>query len=140
MTVWGGGFNRRQLLSVYSLCLPITDSESLHYEFGSPGITPTSTEMVYYIGARAAVHGRDEASDSANPFWDLRGSRRRIAPARRQDQAARAAVSGFSDVAGASRRGCRAGRAPEEALASGHFRRFRSRTEQSRQQAPRGVR
>src|SRR6266851_8452780 len=139
MTVWGGDFNRRQLLSLYSLCLLITDSESLHYEAGSFGIAGRRRNGILHWLA-LPPHGREKAYDSANPFWDLRGSGWRVAPARRQDQAARAAASGSSDVAGASRRGCRAGRAPEEALASGHFRRLRSRTEQSRQQAPRGVR
>src|SRR3981189_2304436 len=38
MTVWGADYNRSRLLSLYSLCLLITDSESLDYKAGSSGM------------------------------------------------------------------------------------------------------
>jgi hypothetical protein len=58
---------------------------------------------------------------------------RRVVPARLQGQAAGPAVPGAHIVTGASRRGGDEGRIQGETVAGEHFRRLRSRSEQSHQ-------
>ena len=74
MTIWGGNFNRRGVVSLSSIGRVITGGESLFCEVRSPGITGCERHKSGILHSRAGpTNGRDQATVIANPIWDLRG-------------------------------------------------------------------